>query len=276
MVSELSQKLTVGMLFLVASALVAGCAGPSQVGGAQGLHVLQAGELPPPEQVDLAAYSRPYRVGPFDEGFRLFFEETDWLLRAKRLGLRSEYVPGAEAIHLYNRSAAKEPRSRDWFEESARRFRRLHYGAGFSWLLERMPERGSPELPVLKEIPVEPGVWVEVSPNPDGFPALVEKLIALEHEPMAWEEDVKALKTPVLIIAGDADVATLEHSVAMFRLLGGGDMGDMGKPLAQSRLVVMPATSHTAVITQPDLLHAFIEPFLKDETPKGMFEQAGQ
>ncbi len=108
--------------------------------------------------------------------------------------------------------------------------------------------------------------------DPEGFPALVEKLIQLEKEPMAWEADVKALKTPVLIIAGDADVATLEHSVAMFRLLGGGAMGDMGKPLAASRLAVMPATSHTAVISQPDLLMAFIAPFLKGETPKGFFE----
>jgi len=108
--------------------------------------------------------------------------------------------------------------------------------------------------------------------DPEGFPALVEKLIALENEPMAWEEDVRAMKMPVLIVTGDADVATLEHSVAMFRLLGGGVMGDMGKPLPASRLAVMPATSHTAVIMQPDLLHAFIEPFLQGETPKGMFE----
>lgn len=108
------------------------------------------------------------------------------------------------------------------------------------------------------------------APNPDGFRALVEKLIALEHEPMAWEDDVRALKIPVLIIAGDADVATLEHTVAMFRLLGGGVMGDMGMPLPASRLAILPATSHTAVINQPDLLHAFIEPFLKGETPKGM------
>ena len=112
----------------------------------------------------------------------------------------------------------------------------------------------------------------ELAANPDGFPALVEKLIQLEHEPMAWEEDVKKLETPVLIISGDADVNTLEHAVAMFRLLGGGAMGDMGKPLAESRLAVLPATSHTAVIGQVDLLHAFIEPFLEGETPKGMFE----
>jgi len=112
----------------------------------------------------------------------------------------------------------------------------------------------------------------KLAADPEGFPALVEKLIALEHEPMAWEEDVRALETPVLIITGDADVTTLEHSVAMFRLLGGGVMGDTGKPLPASRLAVLPATSHTAIINQPDLLHAFIEPFLKGETPKGMFD----
>ena len=83
---------------------------------------------------------------------------------------------------------------------------------------------------------------------------------------------MKTMKTPVLIITGDADVATLEHSVALFRLLGGGVMGDMGKSLPASRLAVLPATSHTAVITQTDLLLALIEPFLKGETPKGFFE----
>lgn len=113
----------------------------------------------------------------------------------------------------------------------------------------------------------------ELAADPAGFPALVDKLIALEKEPMAWEADVKNLKSPVLIIAGDADVVTLEHSVALFKLLGGGAMGDMGKPLAPSRLAILPATSHTAVITQVDLLHALIEPFLRGETPKSFFIQ---
>jgi hypothetical protein len=49
----------------------------------------------------------------------------------------------------------------------------------------------------------------------------------------------------------------------------------MGKPLPASRLAIMPATSHTAVITQTDLLHALIEPFFKSVTPKGMFETSG-
>jgi len=108
----------------------------------------------------------------------------------------------------------------------------------------------------------------KLAANPDGFPALAEKLIASGKQPMAWESEVKALKTPVLIITGDADFITLEHSVAFFRLLGGGAMEEMGKPLPASRLVVLPATSHLAIITQVDLLHTFIEPFLRSETPK--------
>jgi pimeloyl-ACP methyl ester carboxylesterase len=120
-------------------------------------------------------------------------------------------------------------------------------------------------MPFAKEYP-------KLAANPKGFPEFARKMIALEKEPMAWEADVKALKTPVLVIAGDADVMTLEHSVAMFRLLGGGVMGDMGKPLPASRLAILPATSHTAVITQVDLLHGFIEPFLTGKTPKGFFE----
>jgi pimeloyl-ACP methyl ester carboxylesterase len=112
----------------------------------------------------------------------------------------------------------------------------------------------------------------KLAANPDGFKALAEKLIQLEKEPMAWEVEVKAIRSPVLIIAGDADVVTLEHAVSMFKLLGGGVMGDMGKPLPASRLAILPATSHTAVIGQAGLLATFSEQFLSGETPKGMFE----
>src|SRR5438046_7593402 len=109
--------------------------------------------------------------------------------------------------------------------------------------------------------------YKKVAPNPNGVPELARKVIALQNEPMAWAADVKRIKSPVLIIAGDSDGVTLEHAVAMFHLLGGGAMGDTGKPLSASRLAILPATSHTAVITQPDLLQAVIEPVLKALTP---------
>jgi len=140
----------------------------------------------------LLALTRPAweAVGPFDEGFRLFFEETDWLLRAERRGVPSWYVPAAAAVHLYNQSAGREPRSRGWFEESARRFRRLHYGAGFAAALEALDNR-LPSVPPSPLPPIPPRgfdltglplpLWVEVSPNPEGFPAAAELL----REPLA-------------------------------------------------------------------------------------------
>jgi GT2 family glycosyltransferase len=125
-------------------------------------------------------------VGPFDEGYPLYFEETDWLLRARLRGLSARYVPAAGAVHLSGRSAAREPRSRQWFEESARRFRRRHYGAWFASLLGRLGrleggsgESSAPEraedldlAPFAGEFPL----WIEVSPNPAGFPAAAERL----------------------------------------------------------------------------------------------------
>ncbi|MGE5926296.1 MAG: alpha/beta fold hydrolase [Gemmatimonadota bacterium] len=133
----------------------------------------------------------------------------------------------------------------------------------FTAFIPQMTVEGMLQMPFFKE---------QADRKP-GFRNLVAKLIQLEKEPMAWEAEVRQLKMPVLLIAGDADVSTLEHNVALFRLLGGGVMGDMGKPLPASRLAIMPATSHTAVITQVAMLHGFIEPFLKGETAKGMFEQ---
>ncbi|HEY9012657.1 MAG TPA: alpha/beta hydrolase [Devosia sp.] len=121
---------------------------------------------------------------------------------------------------------------------------------------------------MFKDMPFMEESYRKLAVDPEGFEGLATKLIQLEKEPMAWEEDIKTIKAPVLIIAGDADVSTLEHNVALFRLLGGGVMGDMGTPLPASRLAILPATSHTAVINQVELLAAFIEPFLKGETPK--------
>ncbi|HEX4965878.1 MAG TPA: glycosyltransferase family 2 protein [Thermoanaerobaculia bacterium] len=139
-------------------------------------------------------------VGPFDAGYRLFFEETDWLLRAERRGVPSWYVPHAEAVHLYNQSAGREPRAQGWFEESARRFRRLHYGAPFAEALEsldgRLPPVQTPSLPSvpgagldLSGLPFP--LWVEVSPNPEGFPAAAEFLREPPSGPWRLPQEVE-------------------------------------------------------------------------------------
>ncbi|MFI1995210.1 glycosyltransferase [Actinoplanes sp. NPDC020271] len=40
------------------------------------------------------------RIGPWDEGYFLYSEETDFALRARDAGLRTRYVPEARAVHL--------------------------------------------------------------------------------------------------------------------------------------------------------------------------------
>ena len=120
------------------------------------------------------------RIGPFDEGYRLYFEETDWLQRARALRLETRWDPRAEAVHLYAQSTVGEGRAQTWFLESGRRFRRRVYGPFFTRLLERM-SRSVPADPVPAlglTPPPDPGrraAWLEVSPSPLGFPAAARR-----------------------------------------------------------------------------------------------------
>ncbi len=71
------------------------------------------------------------KIGPFDEEFRLYFEEQDWLTRLVANGLTPLYLPAAEAIHLFNQSAVREPMTAKWEAESWSRFAAKHHPA---WL----------------------------------------------------------------------------------------------------------------------------------------------
>jgi hypothetical protein len=152
------------------------------------------------------------RVGPFDPGYPLYFEETDWLLRVRRAGCPAWYVPTAEAVHLHGQSAVAEPRSGRWFEESARRFRERWYGAWFADLLEgagrRLPRRtdSREEMPAagldLAGFPFP--LWIEISPNATGFPAAAERLIAppsgLWHLPVEIVERLAGTELAVQVV----------------------------------------------------------------------------
>lgn len=68
-------------------------------------------------------------VGPFDERFFVYYEETDWLIRAKRRGWQTVFLPTVEATHA---SAGSSPdvRSRPslLLLESQHRYARKHFG----------------------------------------------------------------------------------------------------------------------------------------------------
>jgi GT2 family glycosyltransferase len=49
------------------------------------------------------------RVGPLDEDYFFFLEETDWCLRMKRAGMRVVIVPGARIVHHQGKTAKRYP-----------------------------------------------------------------------------------------------------------------------------------------------------------------------
>jgi len=105
---------------------------------------------------------------------------------------------------------------------------------------------------------------------------VVAKVRQLATSDDDWAEDVAALKTPVLILVGDADGMRLTHAVEFFGLLGGGKAdGDMvGLPRAS--LAVLPATTHVGwappyhgIMTRIHLLLPIITEFLDSSMRDG-------
>jgi pimeloyl-ACP methyl ester carboxylesterase len=115
--------------------------------------------------------------------------------------------------------------------------------------------------------------YLRTAPNPDDFPTLVAKLKRLDMEPFAWpQEDIRGIAAPTLLVVGDSDAIRLEHAVEMFRLLGGGVMGDL-VGLPKSRLAVLPGTTHfvppgSGILDRADWLVSMIGEFLDAPMPE--------
>jgi pimeloyl-ACP methyl ester carboxylesterase len=119
--------------------------------------------------------------------------------------------------------------------------------------------------------------YLKVAPNPEDFPQLVEKLKRLDTTPFAWPaEDVRGIEAPTMVVVGDADAIRLEHAVELFRLLGGGAIGDLAG-LPESRLAVLPGTSHfvppgSGVLDRAEWLLPMIGEFLAAPMPEAATE----
>jgi GT2 family glycosyltransferase len=75
-------------------------------------------------------------VGLFDERFFVYYEETDWLIRAKRRGWSTVYLPTVEAVHASAGSSPGVPsRNSLLLLESQHRYARKHYGPARAGLL---------------------------------------------------------------------------------------------------------------------------------------------
>lgn len=118
-----------------------------------------------------------------------------------------------------------------------------------------------------------------LSPNPDAFPSVVNKIRVMDKGQDWPAEQIRALTSPTFIIVGDHDIVRPEHAVELYRLRGGGDTARASRPLLTeappARLAILPGASHIDVFGAPELLAAMILPFLDDQhrpPPPGLFE----
>jgi pimeloyl-ACP methyl ester carboxylesterase len=136
-----------------------------------------------------------------------------------------------------------------------------YYPEGLAGIQELTPED-------FAGTPIEEA-YLRNAPNPEDFPALVDKVQGLVVTEFAWPEaEVSAIAAPTLLIYADSDGFRLEHMVDLFQLLGGGVPGDL-TGLPKSRLAIIPASTHVGLTAdRTHLWLPIITEFLDEPMPE--------
>ena len=102
--------------------------------------------------------------------------------------------------------------------------------------------------------------YVRVAPRPEDWPLLVAKTGELLQREYDWCGELAGIRMPVMVVVGDADSIPPAHAAEMFALLGGGkgDAGWDGSRRPESRLAILPGTTHYNSFASPLLAPAVI------------------
>lgn len=102
-------------------------------------------------------------------------------------------------------------------------------------------------------------IYARIAPHSGAWPTLIAKIQQMDLSFKGWSpEKVQSIKAPALLIIGDSDIVRPEHTVQMFRLLGGGDVAG----LPRSQLAVLSGTTHMTLVNRADWLLSMIGEFL--------------
>lgn len=119
----------------------------------------------------------------------------------------------------------------------------------------------------LKGSPIE-SEYKKLSLTPDEFPNFVRRVIAMDLKPYDFGADkLKATRASFLFIHGDADGVRLDHIAEMFRLKGDEIFGDM-RPRSESRLAVLPNTTHITLMEKGSTIIPMVNDFLDAKLQK--------
>ena len=108
-----------------------------------------------------------------------------------------------------------------------------------------------------------------LSPTPDKFPDFVKHVVAMAVRPYDFGADkLKATKAPFFFINGDADGVRFNHIAEMYSLKGGGSIhGDM-QPRSESRLAILPDTTHVTLMNRMSIIIPAVNDFLNAKPSK--------
>jgi pimeloyl-ACP methyl ester carboxylesterase len=114
---------------------------------------------------------------------------------------------------------------------------------------------------------LDQSVWKKdydrVAPDTAHWKKLTEKMYGMMGSWKGFRSgDIKAISASTLLLFGDEDMSRPEHWVEMFRLLGGGNAGDLYQ-VPNEQLAVLPGTTHVTMVDQTDLLIPIVTRFLK-------------
>ena len=119
--------------------------------------------------------------------------------------------------------------------------------------------------------PVEKA-FKEHTPDAAAFDAYLEKMKVFGiNDQNISDARMRSISAKTMVIAGDADAVRPEHTLAMFRLRGGGDEEAAGsgvlRQVPAARLVILAATSHIGIFGESAVLAPMVSAFLDDVTP---------
>jgi pimeloyl-ACP methyl ester carboxylesterase len=135
------------------------------------------------------------------------------------------------------------------------------------WVKEALDMFPQLNADMFKGSPIE-AEYKKLSPTPDEFPNFVKRVIAMDLKPYDFGADkLKATKAPFLFIHGDADGVRLDHIAEMFRLKGEEIFGDM-RPRSESRLAVLPNTTHVTLMQKANAIIPMVSDFLDAKLQK--------
>ena len=129
------------------------------------------------------------------------------------------------------------------------------------WVKEALDNFPKLTAETLKGSPIETD-YKKLSPTPNEFPNFVKRVIAMDLKPYDFGADkLKATAAPFFFIHGDADGVRLDHISEMFRLKGDEIFGDM-RPRSESRLAVLPNTTHVTLLEKRNAIIPMVNDFL--------------